>query len=137
MPGYRVDCKITCRQKPVERKQKTLLVHCKYMLQVEFDFVSKWFNLGWCVISLYLVFIIIKRDKEITNQPRLKSFWPKIKLTCNIIYTLPVLCYRPQRKKKVIKVFLAFVVLFSPTHWDLKQSLIKWQKPQRTWFIRI
>ena len=55
-----------------------------YLLQVEFDFRSKWFNLGWCVISLYLVFIIIKRDKEITNQPRLKSCWPEIKLTCNI-----------------------------------------------------
>ena len=26
------------------------------------------------VISLSLVFIIIKRDKEITNQPRLRSF---------------------------------------------------------------
>jgi len=54
-----------------------------YMLQVEFDFRSKWFNLGWSVISLSLVFIIIKRDKEITNQPRSKSFWPEIKLTCN------------------------------------------------------
>ena len=42
------------------------------------------FNLGWFVISLYLVFIIIKKDKEITNQPRLKSFWPEIKLICDI-----------------------------------------------------
>ena len=55
-----------------------------YLLQVEFDFRSKWFNQGWSVISLSLVFIIIKGDKEITNQPRLKSFWPQIKLTCNI-----------------------------------------------------
>ena len=54
------------------------------MLQVEFDFRSKWFNLGWSVISLSLVFIIIKIDKKVANQPRLKSFWPEIKLTCNI-----------------------------------------------------
>ena len=53
------------------------------MLQIEYYFRSKWFNLGWSVISLSLAFIIIKREKEITNQPRLKSFWPKIKLTCN------------------------------------------------------
>jgi len=56
----------------------------RYMLQVEFDFRSKWFNLRWCVISLYSVFIIIKKGKEITNQPRLKSFWPEIKLNYNI-----------------------------------------------------
>ena len=42
------------------------------MLQVEFDFRSKWFNPGWSVISLSLVFIIIKRDTEVTNHPRLK-----------------------------------------------------------------
>ena len=55
------------------------------LLQVRFDFRSKWFNLGWSVIPLSLVFIAINRDKEITNQPMLKSFWPEIKLTCNKI----------------------------------------------------
>ena len=60
------------------------------MLLVEFDFRSKWFHLGWCVISLYLVLIIRNRDKEITNQPRLESFWSEIKLTCNIyMYNRP------------------------------------------------
>ena len=49
-----------------------------HMLQVEFDFRSKWFNLGWSAISSSLVFIVIKRDKEITDQPRLKLFWPGI-----------------------------------------------------------
>ena len=44
------------------------------MLQVEVDFRWKWFKLGWCV-----------KTQEITNQPRLKSFWPEIKLTCNIM----------------------------------------------------
>ena len=34
MPGYHIDCRITCSQKPVERKQETLLVHCKYTLPV-------------------------------------------------------------------------------------------------------
>ena len=37
------------------------------------------FNLGWFVISLSLFMIMNTRDKEITNQPRLKSFWPGIK----------------------------------------------------------
>ena len=46
------------------------------------------FNQGWFVISLYLVFIIIKRGKEITNQARLNSFWPEIKLTCNVYKSL-------------------------------------------------
>ena len=37
------------------------------------------FNLGWFVISLSLFMIMNTRDKEITDQPRLKSFWPEIK----------------------------------------------------------
>ena len=58
------------------------------MLQVKFDFRSKLFNLGWSVISLSLVFIIINRDKEITNQARLKSFWPEVKFNLQHIQYL-------------------------------------------------
>ena len=59
-----------------------------YMLQVKFDFKSKWFNLGWSAISLSVVIIIINRDKEITNQPRLKSFWPEIKFNMQHIHVV-------------------------------------------------
>ena len=45
------------------------------------------FNLGWFETSLSLFMIMNTRDKEITDQPRLKSFWPEIKFNLQHIYT--------------------------------------------------
>jgi len=44
------------------------------------------FNVGWFVISLSLFMIMNTRDKEITDQSRLKSFWPEIKFNLQHIY---------------------------------------------------
>ena len=61
-----------------------------HVLQVKINLISGQndFNLGWFLISLFLVFIITNKDKEITNQPRLKSFWPETNLafnTCKLV----------------------------------------------------
>ena len=86
----------------------------EYLLQVKFDFRSKWFNLGWSVISLSLVFIIINRDKEITNQPRLKSFWPEIKFNLQHIHpglklSLNIISMYVRKKCQIFNMFIVFM----------------------------
>ena len=85
------------------------------------------FNLGWFVISLSLVFIIINRDKEITNQPRLKSFWPEIKFNLQHVQNgQNVLSLGfPANGFHVGKEWKMYVLLSEPQIW--KFHVIVWQ----------
>ena len=60
-----------------------------YMSQISLISGQNDFNLGWFVISLSFFMIMNTKYKEITNQPRLKSFWPEIKF--NLQHILQVI----------------------------------------------